>query len=53
MKELAPMVFVVDDDESVRKAIKRLIKSVGLNVETFSTAREFLSRRQDAGVEWA
>lgn len=49
MKELAPMVFVVDDDESVRKAIKRLIKSVGLNVETFSTAREFLSREQYEG----
>jgi len=43
MKELQPMVFVVDDDESVRKALKRLITSVGMNVETFATAQEFLS----------
>ena len=49
MKEPAPMVFVVDDDESVRKALKRLIKSVGLNVETFATAQEFLSREQHEG----
>lgn len=44
MKESEPMVFVVDDDDSVRKAIQRLIKSVGMNVETFETADEFLSR---------
>ncbi len=49
MKELASMVFVVDDDESVRKALKRLIKSVGLNVETFATAQEFLSRERYEG----
>ncbi len=49
MKEPAAMVFVVDDDESVRKALKRLIKSVGLNVEIFATAREFLSREQYEG----
>ena len=49
MKESAPIVFVVDDDESVRKALKRLIKSVGLHVETFATAQEFLSREQYEG----
>jgi FixJ family two-component response regulator len=43
MRELEPVVFVVDDDESVRKALKRLIKSVGMNVEIFATAQEFLS----------
>jgi len=49
MKEPTPMVFIVDDDESVRKALKRLIKSVGLNVETFATAQEFLSRERYEG----
>jgi len=36
------IVFVVDDDSSVRSALKRLIKSVGHNVTIFSSAREFL-----------
>ena len=49
MKESEPMVFVVDDDESVRKALKRLIKSVGMNVETFATARDFLSHQHYEG----
>ncbi len=49
MKASEPMVFVVDDDESVRKALERLIKSVGMNVETFTTAREFLSRQHYEG----
>ena len=42
------MVFVIDDDESIRDALKSLIRSVGLNVETFASAHEFLqSRRPD------
>jgi FixJ family two-component response regulator len=36
-------IFVVDDDESVRRALKRLMKSAGLKVETFGSAREFLN----------
>jgi RNA polymerase sigma factor (sigma-70 family) len=43
MVEQQPTVFVVDDDESVRRSLERLVRSVGLNVETFATAREFLS----------
>jgi len=39
-----PTVFVVDDDASVRKALARLFTSVGLNVETFASAAEFLAR---------
>jgi RNA polymerase sigma factor (sigma-70 family) len=35
-------VFVIDDDGSVREAIKSLIRSVGLRVETFASAQEFL-----------
>lgn len=42
--EQDPIVFIVDDDESVRKSLARLITSVGLKVETFSSAIEFLKR---------
>ena len=38
----AASVFVVDDDPSVRRAIKRLVGSVGLQVELFGSAHEFL-----------
>jgi FixJ family two-component response regulator len=38
-----PIVFVIDDDASVRDAIKRLIASIGLRVETFGSTREFLA----------
>ena len=38
-------VFVVDDDEAIRDALKSLISSVGLDVETFASAREFLESR--------
>jgi RNA polymerase sigma factor (sigma-70 family) len=38
-----PTVFVVDDDASVREAVRSLLRSVGLSVETFGTAQEFLS----------
>ena len=49
MTEAAPIVFVVDDDPSVRRAIKRLIGSVGLQVELFGSAQEFLhSKRPEA-----
>jgi len=44
MTESAPIVFIVDDDESIRKSLARLITSVGLKVETFSSANEFLKR---------
>ena len=43
MADSASIVFVVDDDPSVRRAIKRLIESVGLAVELFGSAKEFLS----------
>ena len=48
MSEAAAVVFVVDDDASVRRAIKRLVESVGLRVELFGSAQEFLnSERPD------
>jgi len=44
MKEKITTVFVVDDDEAVRTSLKLLLRSVGLPVETFSSAQEFLDR---------
>jgi FixJ family two-component response regulator len=43
MTEPASIVFVVDDDPSVRRAIKRLVESVGLTVELFGSAAEFMN----------
>jgi FixJ family two-component response regulator len=37
-----PVVFIVDDDASVREALSGLVRSIGLQVETFSSAGEFL-----------
>ena len=49
MNQSDPIVFVVDDDASVREAVQRLIASVGLRVETFGSTREFLAaKRPDA-----
>jgi FixJ family two-component response regulator len=43
-----PAVYVVDDDSSVRVAIERLMKSVGLTVKTFASAQEFLEQATPA-----
>lgn len=40
----APVVFVVDDDPSVRSSLSRLISTVGLPVESFDSADAFLKR---------
>lgn len=39
-----PVVFVVDDDESVRKALKRLMKSAEIKARTLSSAEDFLNQ---------
>jgi len=43
MSSPEPIVFVVDDDASVRDSLRRLITSVGLKVEVFPNARAFLT----------
>ena len=40
----SPVVFVVDDDVSVRESLESLLRNEGLEVETFESAREFLNR---------
>lgn len=42
MNEDRPIVYVVDDDPSIRKALDRLLRAAGHNVMTFPSAVEFL-----------
>ncbi|MGE5844394.1 MAG: response regulator transcription factor [Syntrophaceae bacterium] len=42
MKDTKPIVFIVDDDSSVRRSLERLIQSVGLAAKSFASAKEFL-----------
>ncbi len=44
MKDVDAIVFVVDDDLSIREAIQSLVSLEGLRVETFATAQDFLRR---------
>jgi two-component system response regulator FixJ len=44
MRERAPIVFIVDDDEAVRASLRLLLKSVGIAATAIGSAREFLAR---------
>src|SRR4029450_5298985 len=46
VSDAGSVVFVVDDDTSMREALTSLVRSIGLTVEAFATAREFRSRRR-------
>ena len=49
MKEQEPVVFVIGDDRMIREGLQSLIRSVGLRVEMFASAQEFLgAKRPDA-----
>lgn len=41
----APVVFIIDDDPSIRSSLKLLVSTVGLQVETFESADAFLQRK--------
>ena len=45
--ESKAIVFVVDDDLSVRQGLERLLRTVGWKVETFPSAQEFLAHRKE------
>jgi RNA polymerase sigma factor (sigma-70 family) len=45
MKKAEQVVFVIDDDPSIRTAIRELIEAVGLSCETFGSGQEFLSAK--------
>ena len=44
MSDAEPTVFVVDDDPSIRRSTERLVRSLGFNVQTFGSAKEFIGR---------
>jgi FixJ family two-component response regulator len=43
---LRPVVFVIDDDESLREGLSSLIRSVGLQIEVFGWAPEFFNGKR-------
>jgi FixJ family two-component response regulator len=49
MTAAAPVIFVVDDDPSVRKSLTRVMVSAGYTVEAFASGRDFLAREPFAG----
>ena len=46
MSPVTPIVFIVDDDVSVREALEALVRYAGYRAEIFGSAREFLARPQ-------
>jgi FixJ family two-component response regulator len=46
MKEPDPIVFVIDDDALIREGIQSLIRSIGLQVETFASAGDFMRAKR-------
>jgi FixJ family two-component response regulator len=51
VSELPPLVHIVDDDPAVREAVSSLLRSTGLRVVAFASARDFLDRQGGAGDE--
>jgi FixJ family two-component response regulator len=49
MTSPTPFVFVIDDDESVRKGLKRLLRSANYESEVFKSASDFLARTPHPG----
>jgi FixJ family two-component response regulator len=45
-----PLIHVIDDDESIRKAVTRLLKAAGYEVQSYTTSGEFLLADQDNRV---
>ena len=43
MRNERPLIAVVDDEESIRKAIERLLRSAGMDVVTFSSGERFIT----------
>lgn len=50
MSEDRPVIFIIDDDPSVRKSLTRLLRSCGLESESFDSAEAFLERERYEGV---
>ena len=49
MSEVAPIVFIVDDDDMFRRSTERLIRAAGFNVQPYTLARDFLKNPRPVG----
>ncbi|HOD36210.1 MAG TPA: response regulator [Syntrophales bacterium] len=51
MTDTKPIVFIIDDDSSIRRSLERLVKSVGLKAKSFDSAAQFLQsgHREETG----
>jgi len=49
MPQKSDTVYVVDDDESIRRALKRLLRSVGYHAVTFESAEDFMDSAPEGG----
>ncbi len=50
MADIPTRVFVVDDDDSVRRSLKDLLQSLNYDVETFASAEQFLTQKPFHGI---
>ncbi len=50
MSDLRPLIYVVDDDPSVARGLKRLLRSWGMDVRTFDSGEEFLAAVKNSPV---
>jgi len=51
MPQKSLTVYVVDDDESIRRALKRLLRSAGYHAVTFESAEDFMDSAPGEGHE--
>ena len=49
MSKTSPRIFIVDDDVTFNRSLARLVKSIGFEVETYTSAEEFLEKRPYKG----
>jgi len=52
MTQTQPLIAVVDDEQSIRLALKRLLRSAGWDVETYSSGEEFLQAVRTHRYDW-
>ena len=50
MRKMKPRIFIVDDDKRFNTSLARLVKSIGFDVESFLSAKEFLARGGHDGL---
>jgi FixJ family two-component response regulator len=48
-KKKNPIIYIVDDDDSIRRALKRLIRSAGMDALSYASAEEFLNCGYEVG----